>query len=115
MLSGQIPVSDEATVVKEPDEVQRRAVDLLSRREARTVRQIVDMVKGESVLPEGAESADALPVAATGAPPVFHQSAVAGLQGYVEPESLDAIPSSLFRLPMPTHCWRTWPISPPIP
>ena len=90
-LSGRITVSDAAAAVKEPAEVQRRAVGLLLRREARTVRQAVNMVKEEFGLPEGAESADALPVAATGAPPVFHQSAVASLQDFVEPESVDAI------------------------
>ena len=91
VLSGRIAVSDAAAVIKEPAKVQRRAVDLLSRREARTVRRAVDMVIEELGLPEGAESVDALPVAATDAPPVFHQSAVADLHGFVEPESLDAI------------------------
>ena len=91
VLSGQINVSDAAAAVKEPAEVQRRAVDLLLRREVRTVRQAVNMVKETFGLPEGAESADALPVAATGAPPVFHQSRVADLHGFVDPKSLDAI------------------------
>ncbi len=91
VLSGRITVSDAAAAVKEPDEVQRMAVDLALRREARTVRQAVNMAKEELGLPEGAESADSLPVAATDAPPVFHQSRVADLHGFVEPESLDAI------------------------
>ena len=91
VLSGRITVSDAAAAVKEPAAVQSRAVDLALRREARTVRQAVNMVKEELGLPEGAESADALPVAATDTPPVFHQSAVAGLQDFVEPETVDAI------------------------
>ena len=71
--------------------MQRRAVDLLLRREARTVRLAVDIVKEELGLAEAAESADTLPVATGNLPPVFHLSAVAGLQGFVEPETVDAI------------------------
>lgn len=91
VLSGRITVSDAAAAVREPVGVQRRAVDLTLRREARTVRQAVNMVKEELALPEGSESADALPVAADNAPPVFHQSAVAGLQVVVDAETVDAI------------------------
>ena len=91
VLSGRITVSAAAAAVKEPAGVQRRAVDLLFRREARTVRQAVDMVKEELGLPEGAEPAVALPFAADNLPPVFHHSAVAGLQDFVEPETVDAI------------------------
>ena len=90
VLSGWITVSDAAAAVKEPDEVQRRAVGLALRREARTIRQAVNMVK-EFGLPEGIKSAEALPVAVDNAPPVFHQSAIAGLHGFVEPETVDAI------------------------
>ena len=90
VLSGRITVSDAAAAVKEPAAVQSRAVDLALRREARTVRQAVNMVK-ELGLPEGAESLDALPVAAANAPLVFHQSRVADLHGFVEPETVDAI------------------------
>ena len=91
VISGQITVSDAAAAVKESAEVQKRAVDLALRREARTVRQAVNMVKEELGLPEGAESVDVLPVAATDVSLVFHQSTVADLHGFVEPETLDAI------------------------
>lgn len=91
VLSGRITVSDAAAAVRESAAVQGRAVDLALRREARTVRQAVIMVKETFGLPEGTESADALPVAANNVPPVFHQSAVAGLHGLVEAESVDAI------------------------
>ena len=90
VLSGRITVSDAAAAVREPAAVQSRAVDLTLRREARTIRQAVNMVK-EFGLPEGIKSAEALPVAVDNAPPVFHQSAVSGLHGLVEPESVDAI------------------------
>ena len=90
VLSGRITVSDAAAAVREPAAVQSRAVDLALRREARTVRQAVNMVK-EFGLPVGIKSEGALPVAVDNAPPVFHQSAIAGLQGFVEPETVDAI------------------------
>ena len=91
VLLGWITASGATVAVKEPAWMQRRVVDLLLRREARTVRQAVNMVKEEIGLPEGAEAADAPPVAATGAQPVFHQSAVAGLHGFVEPETVACI------------------------
>ena len=91
VISGQITVSDAATAAKEPDEVQRMAVDLALRREARTVRQAVNIVKETFGVSEGVESAVALPVAADNVPPAFHQSAVVGLHGYIAPETVDAI------------------------
>ena len=91
VLSGRITVSGAAAAVKEPAWVQRRAVELALSSEAGTLKQAMNMVKEEDGLPESIESADALPVAAAGAPPVFHQSPVASLHGYVEPETVDAI------------------------
>ena len=91
VLSGRVTASDAAAAVREPAGAQRAAVDLALRRETRTVRQAVNMVKEELGLPEGAGSADDLPDTAANGPPVFHQSVVAGLQGLVEPETVDAI------------------------
>ena len=91
MTSGRITVSGAAAAVKEPAWVQHRAVDLLLRREARTLKQAVGIVKEQDGLTESIESAEASPVAVTDARPVFYQSPVAGLQDFVEPESVDAI------------------------
>ena len=91
VISGWITVSDATAAVREPDGVQRTAVDLVLRRETRTVRQAVNIAKEELGLPEGTESPDALTVSADNVAPVFHQSAVAGLHGLVERETVDAI------------------------
>ena len=91
VLSWRITVSGTAAATKEPAKVQRRVVDLLLHREARTVREAVNMVKEELGLPEGDEAADALPGVISDAPPGLHQSAVARLHGFVEPETVDAI------------------------
>ena len=112
VLLGRITASDSAAAVKEPAWVQRRAVDLRLRREARTIRQAVDVVKEGFGLPEGTESAEAIPVA-TDSAPVFHQSAVAGLQGFVEPESVDAVVA--FPPADAGSVLTGLPISPPIP
>ena len=91
VLSGRVTASDAAAAVREPAGVQRAAVDLALRRETRTVKQAVNIVKEELGLPEDIESAATIPDAAANVPPVFHQSAVAGLHGLVEPETVDAI------------------------
>ena len=91
VLSGLVTGSDAAAAVKEPAGAQRAAVDLALRRETRTVRQAVNMVKEELGLPEDIESDTAIPDTTAKVPPVFHQSAIAGLQGLVEPETVDAI------------------------
>ena len=66
-------------------------MDLALRRETRTVRQAVNILKEELGLPEDIESAATIPDTAAKVPPLFHQSAVDGLQGLVEPETVDAI------------------------
>ena len=81
VLSGRVTVSEAAAAVKEPAGAQRAAVDLALRRETKTVRQAVNMVKEESGLPEDIESAATIPDADAKVTPVFHQPAVAGLLG----------------------------------
>ena len=104
ILSGRITVSGAAVAIKEPAGVQRRALDLTLRREARTLRQAVGIVKEQDGLTEGIESADASPVVVTDAQPVFHQSPVAGLHGLWIRKPWTQ--SSRFRPPMPApaHC-----------
>ena len=71
--------------------VRRTSVDLALHREAGTLRQTAEMVREEDGLPEVTLSAATIPDAADNAPLVFHPSAVVGLHGFVEPETVGAI------------------------
>ena len=66
-------------------------MDLALHREAGTLRQTAEMVGEADGLPEVTLSAATIPDAADNAPLVFHPSAVVGLHGFVEPETVGAI------------------------
>ena len=92
VLSGRITASDAAAAVKEPAGVQRRAVELVLRGEARTLRGAIHSTGGA---PAGAgddgEAGLVQHAAAASGIVTLHAAPLAGLREIVEAESVDAI------------------------
>ena len=92
VLSGQLTASDAASVLGEPEDVQRRAVELALRGEARTLRSAVHSIGGAPAGAVGDGEAGLVQHAAAGSGTVtLHAAPLAGLHELVEPESVDAV------------------------
>ena len=92
VLSGRATASDAASVLGEPEDVQRRAVELALRGEARTLRSAVHSIGGAPAVAVGDGEAGLVQHAAAGSGTVtLHAAPLAGLHELVEPESVDAI------------------------
>ena len=92
VLSGRVTASDAASVLGEPEDVQRRAVELALRGEARTLRSAVHSTGGAPAGAVGDGEAGLVQHAAAGSGTVtLHAAPLAGLHELVEPESVDAI------------------------
>ena len=91
VLQWRVKCSDAARVVELPPEIQSRAVELVDRGDARTVKGAVENVEKEMALAEqAAAGADimALPLDDAAA---IHTATVAGLHGLVPEGSADAV------------------------
>ena len=92
VLLGQLTASDANSVMGEPEDVQRRAVELVLRGEARTLRSAAHSTGGAPAGAVGYGEAGLVQHAAAGSGTVtLHAAPLAGLREIVEAESVDAI------------------------
>ena len=92
VLSGQLTASGANSVLGEPEDVQRRAVELALRGEARTLRSAVHSIGGAPAVAVGDGDAGLVQhAAAASGTATLHAAPLAGLHEIVEPESVDAI------------------------
>lgn len=92
VLSGRLTASDANSVMGEPEDVQRRAVELVLRGECRTLRGAVYSTGGAPAGAGDDGEAGLVQHAAAGSGTVtLHAAPLAGLRELVEPESVDAI------------------------
>ncbi len=92
VLSGQLTASDANSVLGEPEDVQRRAVELVLRGECRTLRSAVHSTGGAPAGAVGDGEAGLVQHAAAGSGAVtLHAAPLAGLREIAEAESVDAI------------------------
>ena len=92
VLSGRVTASGANSVLGEPEDVQRRAVELALRGEARTLRSAVHSTGGAPAVAGGDGEAGLVQHAAAGSGTVtLHAAPLAGLHELVEAESVDAV------------------------
>ena len=92
VLSGRLTASDANSVMGEPEDVQRRAVQMALRGEARTLRSAVHSIdRTPAGAKDGGEAGLVQHAAAGSETATLHAAPLAGLHEFVEAESVDTI------------------------